>query len=63
VIYRDEVCELLQYSPSTPETRTRPVLIVPPQINKYYFMDLAPGRSFVEYQVSQGLPIVRDQLA
>jgi polyhydroxyalkanoate synthase len=57
VIYRDEVCEVLQYSPSTPETRTRPVLIVPPQINKYYFMDLAPGRSFVEYQVSQGLPI------
>lgn len=55
VVCRDEVCEVLQYAPSTPETRTRPVLIVPPQINKYYFMDLAPGRSFVEYQVSQGL--------
>ena len=57
VVYRDEVCEVLQYAPSTAETRTRPVLMVPPQINKYYFMDLAPGRSFVEHQPSpQGLP-------
>lgn len=56
VVYRDEVCEVIQYTPSTSEVRARPVLIVPPQINKYYFMDLAPGRSFIEYQVSQGLP-------
>jgi polyhydroxyalkanoate synthase subunit PhaC len=55
VVYRDEVCEVIQYTPSTPEVRARPVLMVPPQINKYYFMDLAPGRSFIEYQVSQGL--------
>ena len=55
VVFRDEICEVLQYTPSTPEVRTRPVLMVPPQINKYYFMDLAPGRSFIEYQVSQGL--------
>ena len=37
--------------------------MVPPQISKYYFMDLAPGRSFVEYAVAQGLHLFRDQLA
>ncbi len=57
VVYRDEVCEVIQYTPSTPEIRARPVLIVPPQINKYYFMDLAPGRSFIEHAVAQGLPV------
>ena len=55
VVYRDEVCEVIQYTPSTPEVRARPVLMIPPQINRYYFMDLAPERSFVEYAVSRGL--------
>jgi polyhydroxyalkanoate synthase len=55
VVYRDEVCEVLQYSPSTPEVSARPVLMIPPQINRYYFMDLAPGRSFIEHAVSRGL--------
>jgi polyhydroxyalkanoate synthase subunit PhaC len=55
VVYRDEVCEVLQYAPSTPEVRRRPAILVPPQIGRYYFMDLAPGRSFVEYAVSRGL--------
>jgi polyhydroxyalkanoate synthase len=55
VIYRDEVCELLQYAPSTSMVRSRPVLMVPPQISKYYFMDLSPGRSFVEHAVAQRL--------
>jgi polyhydroxyalkanoate synthase subunit PhaC len=54
VVYRDEVLELLQYTPSTPEVRQIPVMVVPPQINKFYFMDLAPGRSLIEYAVSQG---------
>jgi polyhydroxyalkanoate synthase len=56
VVYRDEVCELLQYAPTTATVQLRPVLMIPPQINKYYFMDLAPGRSFVEYAVSRGIP-------
>ena len=56
VVYRDEVCEVIQYAPSTPHVRARPVLMVPPQINKYYFMDLAPGRSFVEHAVAHGIP-------
>jgi polyhydroxyalkanoate synthase len=55
VVYRDEICEVLQFAPAGATTYTRPMLMVAPQINKYYFMDLAPGRSFVEYAVSRGL--------
>ena len=55
VVFRNEVCELLQYQPSTDVVRTTPVVLVPPQINKYYFMDMAPGRSLIEYSLSQGL--------
>jgi polyhydroxyalkanoate synthase len=55
VVYRDEILELLQYVPSTDEVRERPVILVPPQINKYWFMDMAPGRSLVEYALSQGI--------
>ena len=57
VVYRDDVCEVLQYAATTPEVRSRPVVIVPPQIGRYYFMDLRPTRSFVEYAVSRGLPV------
>lgn len=56
VVFRSEVLELLQYRPTTPTVRGRPNLMIPPQINKYYFMDLAPGRSFTEYAVSRGIP-------
>ena len=55
VVFRNDVCELLQYAPMTGAVRATPMVLVPPQINKYYFMDLAPGRSFVEYAVRQGL--------
>ncbi|MGA2927396.1 MAG: alpha/beta fold hydrolase [Solirubrobacteraceae bacterium] len=55
VVYRDEVCEVIQFAPSTALVQSRPVLMVPPQINRYYFMDLAPGRSFVEHAVAHGL--------
>ncbi len=57
VVYRDEVCEILQYSPSTPEVHARPVLLIPPQISRFYFMDLRPKRSFVEYAISRGLSV------
>jgi polyhydroxyalkanoate synthase len=56
VVHRDEVCEVIQYAASTPHVRARPVVMVAPQINKYYFMDLAPGRSFVEHAVAHGIP-------
>ncbi|GAC1327259.1 MAG: class II poly(R)-hydroxyalkanoic acid synthase [Candidatus Dormibacteria bacterium] len=55
VIARDELAELLQYSPSTEKVRSRPFLIVPPPIGRFYFLDLRPGRSFAEYAVGQGL--------
>jgi polyhydroxyalkanoate synthase subunit PhaC len=55
VVYREEIFELLQYAPSTPTVYSRPLLMIPPQVNKYYFLDLAPGRSLVEYTVAQGI--------
>jgi polyhydroxyalkanoate synthase len=57
VVHRSEVCELIQYAPTTETVGTVPLVLVPPQINKYYFMDLAPGRSFVEFCVRQGFQI------
>jgi polyhydroxyalkanoate synthase len=53
-VLRTPVFELIQYSPATETVRMRPLLIVPPTINKYYILDLAPGRSLVEYLVGQG---------
>ncbi len=55
VVYRDEVFELIQYAPTTEAVRERPVIIIPPQINKYYVMDIAPGRSFTEHVVGSGI--------
>lgn len=54
IVHRDEVFELIQYSPTAETVHLRPVVMIPPQINKYYVMDLAPGRSFTGYAVDQG---------
>jgi polyhydroxyalkanoate synthase len=54
VIHRSEVLELLQYRPQTGEVFERPILLIPPQVNKFYVTDLAPGRSLVEFLVKQG---------
>ena len=57
VVYRDEMFELLQYTPTTPRVRAIPVLMVPPQVNRHYVLDLSPGRSLAEYAVSQGIQV------
>ena len=54
VVLRTPVFELIQYRPVTPAVRQVPLLLVPPVINKFYVMDLAPGRSMVEYLVGRG---------
>src|SRR5580692_2996727 len=54
VVLRTPVFELIQYRPATTAVRQIPLLIVPPTINKFYVMDLAPGRSLVEYLVGSG---------
>jgi polyhydroxyalkanoate synthase len=54
VVHRDELYELIQFAPQTAHVHTTPLLIVPPTINKYYVLDLAPGRSLIEFLVNEG---------
>jgi polyhydroxyalkanoate synthase len=54
VVYRNEVLELIQYTPQTDEVFTVPLLMIPPVINKFYVLDIAPGRSMIEYFLRQG---------
>ena len=57
VVYRNEVVEIIQYAPTTPTVHAVPLLIVWSVINRYYVLDLAKDRSFIEYAVSQGLQV------
>src|SRR5262245_12808693 len=57
VIYQNELMQLIQYAPTTRTVLKRPILIVPPWINKYYILDLTPEKSFVKWCVDQGLTV------
>jgi polyhydroxyalkanoate synthase subunit PhaC len=54
VIYENEIMQLIQYAPATPNVRKRPFVIIPPCINKYYILDLSQKNSFARYAVEQG---------
>src|ERR1700730_6598560 len=54
IVYQNELMQLIQYGPSTQEVRRRPLLIVPPWINKFYVLDLQPKNSFIKWAVDQG---------
>lgn len=54
IVYQNDLMQLIQYAPSTAEVRRRPLLIVPPWINKFYVLDLQPKNSFIKWAVDQG---------
>ncbi len=57
VIFQNELMQLIQYAPTTPTVLKRPLLIVPPWINKYYVLDLTPEKSFIKWCVDQGITV------
>ncbi|MEJ8474532.1 PHA/PHB synthase family protein [Roseibium algae] len=54
VISENDVCQVIQYDPATPDVLKRPLLIVPPWINKFYILDLTPEKSYIKWAVDQG---------
>ncbi|MET1027925.1 MAG: class I poly(R)-hydroxyalkanoic acid synthase [Dongiaceae bacterium] len=54
VIYQNDLIQLLQYEPTTPDVAKRPLLVIPPWINKFYILDLKPANSLIKWLVSQG---------
>ena len=57
VIFQNDLIQLIQYAPTTATVRQRPLLIVPPWINKFYILDLTPEKSFIKWSVAQGLTV------
>jgi polyhydroxyalkanoate synthase subunit PhaC len=57
VVFRNELLEVIQYAPNTPEVRNRPLVVTPPQINKYYSLDLSPDKSLVQFLLKNGIQV------
>lgn len=57
VVFQTDLMQLIQYQPATAKVRKRPLLIIPPWINKFYILDLRPENSFIKYAVEQGLTV------
>lgn len=57
VVFENEIFQLLQYTPQTNQVHLRPLLIVPPCINKFYILDLRPDNSYIEFAVQQGFTV------
>ncbi|MBF8794274.1 class II poly(R)-hydroxyalkanoic acid synthase [Pseudomonas monteilii] len=57
VVFRNELLELIQYRPMSEKQYARPLLVIPPQINKFYIFDLGPTNSFVQYMLKSGLQV------
>jgi hypothetical protein len=54
VVFKNDVLELIQYAPATGQVYSRPLLLLPPQSNKFYMLALAPDKNIIEYLVKQG---------
>jgi polyhydroxyalkanoate synthase len=58
VVFQNDIIQLIQYAPSTDKVYERPLLIVPPWINKFYILDLGPQKSFIRFAVSKGFTVL-----
>lgn len=57
IVFQNRLLQLIQYTPTTGKVHERPLLMVPPWINKYYILDLTPQKSFIKYVVDQGFTV------